>query len=79
MIENKLSLKELKRAFEEYHEQKQQELEIKNNKIKANITHLRIRAKELGKEVPIELLAIVYTDAPVGGNFIEKYKEWIKD
>ena len=46
-----------------------------------NMKHLNKRSKELGKEIPMELLSVII-GAPngipyVGNQFIEKYREWI--
>lgn len=57
--------------------------ETKRNRIKKseeNFKHLKNRAKELNKEIPMELLFYScnpYYTVSVGGWFFEKYKEWL--
>lgn len=47
------------------------------SRIEANLKYLNDKQKELGKPVPLELLAITFSGQPIGSVILEKYKEWI--
>ena len=50
----------------------------RHKKIVENEKHLKVRSKELGKEIPMELY--YYTcvmPRPMGSWFFEKYEEWL--
>lgn len=46
-------------------------------RIEATLKYLQDKQKDLGKPIPLELLAITYSGQSVGSVFLEKYKEWI--
>jgi hypothetical protein len=54
----------------------------KQSRIEANLKYLNDKQKELGKPVPLELLAIAFSDQPIGYKLMEEfrqnYAEWIK-
>ena len=53
------------------------EWELKEQRIMQNLETLNKRSKELNKQIPMMLLAAVYSDRPQGSWFFEKYKEWL--
>lgn len=64
-------------VLEKHNERWRENIAIEAEKIENNFGFLTKRSKELGKEIPMELLAIAYLNQPVGSWFLEKYKEWL--
>lgn len=74
-----LSFKELIKLLEES-SKRYKKIEIENEKSrKENIAHLQKRSKELGKPIPLELLAKIlsYPVPMIGTDFRNKYIEWL--
>lgn len=72
-----LTYESLKEAIDKFEESDKQRIEEKTLRIKNNIKALNERAKELNKEIPMEVLVMVQVDQPIGSWFFEKYKEWL--
>lgn len=74
----KINWKEIEETFKKLDAQQREQQKLKSQRFKDNIKALNQRAKELGKEIPNHLLAVVYMEQPQGSWFFEKYKEWFE-
>lgn len=71
-----MSKEELVRMMEKSSEAHRLRDVERRNKLKLNLQYLNEKSIELGKPVPNEVLAVVYSDQAVGSYFFERYKEW---
>ena len=66
--------------FKKSHKEQLQKQKAEEKRQKNNLKELEKRSKELGKEIPLELMAIVASDLNKGGvissSMIKKYNEW---
>lgn len=76
-ITKPLDWEEIFQICEEYNKRQKDEYLRRDKNRKENMKHLTKRAKELGKEIPTEVMVIVFSGVSVGEWFIEKYKEWL--
>lgn len=67
-------VKNLEEAAKLHYEEEKKKLKIRDNNLKA----LSNKSKELNKEIPDELLIIIYNDWPISSGLFEKYKEWFE-
>ena len=72
-----ITYEDFKKVLSALHEFDVIKRDIKDSRIEANLKYLQDKQEELGKPIPLELLAITYSGQPVGSVFLEKYKEWI--
>lgn len=75
-LNEKINWEDLKKTFREMDEKLIQQQKEKNTKFNSNMKFLAQRSRELQKEIPAEVLAVVYIDQPVGSKFFERNKEW---
>lgn len=77
----KLTKKDLSDLFKELDIAQKRHFEIQREKekvLKSNLKHLNLKAKQLNKLIPDELLVFVINGQPTGMWFFEKYKEWLE-
>lgn len=72
-------LMEFEKFVKEYEEQQHKQQVERNKVIKHNRKYMIERSKELGREIPDEIYAWIYSCEPRGLSFFERNKEWFHD
>ena len=72
-----IALKDLEQTFSHIQKARDEEEELRQKRLEHNLDWLDRKSLELGEPIPVELLAVAYTESMVGSKFLEKYKEWI--